>query len=198
MRKATLDLEGGKLILAFPYSPTYVKQMHGIRGSEFDYSRKAWVIPNSQLAIDAIKRIFPALEIGPGLKTTASGESDNLITAEERKYLPKSKDVEITDFQFKTTPYWHQKVTFNFARALPQSGIFLEQGCISGDAIISYSRAGASHKTKLKDFLKCGFVGTHCDFKKMFQFMFVRLRGIYSDASYVLVSHIRAKKRPIH
>ena len=55
-------------------------------------------------------------------------ETCSQLEAEEKKYLPNNKFVEIKDFKFATEPFWHQKVSFNFARALPQSALFLEQG----------------------------------------------------------------------
>ncbi len=78
--------------------------------------------------MDAIKRIFPTIEIGAGLAGSQAAEAENIHEAEERKFLPEARAVEITDFAFKTEPFWHQKVSFNFARALEQCALFLEQG----------------------------------------------------------------------
>ena len=126
IKKPTVDLELGTLVLRFPYHPSYVNQVRLLPGARWDPSSKAWRIPSSAGMVRSIKAIFPTVEVGPGLRLPGDDAQNNAATAAELKYLPKYKDVEVTDFDFKTKPYWHQRVSFNFARALPQAGLLLD------------------------------------------------------------------------
>lgn len=121
-------MQCGKLVLQFPYDPSYVNTVRLITGSTWDPIGKAWLIPNSRAALDMLKKLFGNLEFGPNLRSQSGTEASSLLEAAERKYLPKARELKITDFKFATDPFWHQSVSFNFARALDQSGLFLEQG----------------------------------------------------------------------
>jgi len=127
-QRPTIDLKGRALLLTFPYNKANVDAVRLITGAYWDKDARHWIIPYSQAALGLLKRIFADLALGPNLKTDTVNSALTQTEAAERKYLPAVKDVEITDFEFATKPYMHQKISFNFARALPCSGLFLEQG----------------------------------------------------------------------
>lgn len=125
--------------MSLPYSKEYIAAIKSIGYARWVPSSKTWVIPNSSNNLEALKKAFPSIVVGPTLRGDDKVEAENLLEAEVRKYLPKNRDLQITDFEFKTTPYLHQKITFNFCRSLPQSAIFLEQGL--GKTMIAASLA---------------------------------------------------------
>ena len=124
----TVELVSGFLSVQFPYSAQAVAELKKIGYARWFPSAKAWTLPHSQDNLDALKRLFPAIVFGPTLSGENKVEEENLLEAELRKYLPKNRDLRITDFTFKTPPLLHQKITFNFARALDQSALLLEMG----------------------------------------------------------------------
>lgn len=124
----SVELVSGFLRVQFPYNPEYIAAVKAIGYARWDSAGKAWILPHSTPNLDSLKKAFPSLVIGPTLRGENKVEVENLMEAELRKYIPKQRDVEITDFKFKTAPQWHQKITFNFARSLDSSAIFLEQG----------------------------------------------------------------------
>lgn len=124
----SVELVSGFLQVSLPYSPDYVAAIKSIGYARWIAKDKVWVLPNSSPNIDALKKAFPSIVFGPVLRGEDKIEAENLMEAEVRKYIPAQRDVNITDFKFRTEPQWHQKVTFNFVRALDQSAIFLEQG----------------------------------------------------------------------
>lgn len=128
VQKTSVDLEGKSLRLQFPYNPSTINSIRLIAGAKWEPMSKSWMIPFSSAVIDLLKKIFPDLEFGSNLKSHSICTTENLIEATERKFLPKATKVKITDFVFSTEPYVHQKISFNFARALPQTGLFLEMG----------------------------------------------------------------------
>ena len=119
-------MQDGKLVLQFPYHPSYVDHVRLIAGAAWHPEVKSWEIPYSQPVVEQLRRVFPTLEFGDALRAQGASKAESLAEAAERRYLPRAKGVKITDFNFKTEPYWHQKVSFNFARALPCSGMFLD------------------------------------------------------------------------
>jgi SNF2 family DNA or RNA helicase len=127
-QRPTVDLKGRALLLTFPYDKASVDAVRLINAAYWDKDIRAWVIPYSQAALGLLKRIFPDIQYGGNLKTDTVNAALTQTEAAERKYLPEVRDVEIKDFEFATQPYMHQKISFNFARSLPCSGLFLEQG----------------------------------------------------------------------
>ena len=124
----SVELVKDFLEVSFPYSKEYVAAIKGIGYARWNSTNKTWVIPNSEPNLAKLKATFPSIVLGPALRGEGKVEEENLLEAEIRKYLPKNRDLEITDFVFKTVPKLHQKITFNFCRALDQSAIFLEMG----------------------------------------------------------------------
>lgn len=124
----SVELISGFLRVQFPYNKEYIAAVKAIGYARWDSAGKSWILPNSTPNLEALKKAFPSLVVGPNLRGENKVETENLMEAELRKYIPKQRDVEITDFKFHTAPQWHQKVTFNFARSLDSSAIFLEQG----------------------------------------------------------------------
>lgn len=127
------------LQVTLPYSKEYIASIKSVGYSRWDPKGKVWIVPNSAANLEKLKVAFPSLVMGPVLRGEGKVEAENLLEAEVRKYLPKNRDLEITDFEFKTTPYLHQKITFNFCRSLNQTAIFLEQGL--GKTLIAASLA---------------------------------------------------------
>lgn len=128
MRSPFVQREGNTLQLQFPYNPRHVNGVKAIHGAKWDPLGRTWSFPYSDGALDLLKKIFGTLQVSDNIQGHDDLDPVNLIAAEEKKYLPTAKEVEITDFVFATQPFWHQKVTFNFARSLPQTALFLEQG----------------------------------------------------------------------
>lgn len=123
-----VDLQDEALVLTFPYSAGYVAAVKNLGHARWNAAAKNWTLPYSKAVLGSLKQIFPNLKYGQALRGDQDSEVTSLIEAEERKYLPTAKQVEITDFTFRTTPFWHQKVGFNFMRALDQAACFFEQG----------------------------------------------------------------------
>lgn len=123
-----VELVADSLRLQFPYSKDHVAALKSIGNPRWDAESKTWTLPHSQVMLDNLKKIFVNLEFGASLRAARQSEAENEMEAEARKYVPAQRDVTISDFKFHTDPLWHQKVTFNFCRALDQSAIFLEQG----------------------------------------------------------------------
>lgn len=123
-----VELVSDFLRVRLPYSPEYIAAVKSIGYARWDSKDKSWILPHSALNLEAIKKAFPSIVCGPTLRGEDKVEAENLLEAELRKYLPLQREIEIKDFKFKTTPQWHQRVTFHFARSLDQTAIFLEQG----------------------------------------------------------------------
>lgn len=124
----TVELVADSLQLTFPYDPALVQLVKTLYAARWQPAAKTWSIPFSKVALDSLKQNFPLLQFGDNLKKEVGADAINQLEAELRKYIPKQRDIEIKDFTFSTPPQWHQKITFNFARALDTSAIFLEQG----------------------------------------------------------------------
>lgn len=123
-----VELDGSTLRLSFPYSASSVAAIKSLGHARWDPAGKSWKLPHTESVLGSLKRIFPNIKYGPNLSSGNDAQAESLIEAEERKYLPKAKQLEITDFEFRTSPFWHQKMGFNFMRSLDQSACFFEQG----------------------------------------------------------------------
>ena len=127
-RKSTVDIDGGILRLQFPYHPNYVCNVRLLDGAKWDPLAKEWRIPYSKDALDRIKKIFVGVEMGAGLAGLGGDSAENTAAKAEKRYLCRAQNARVAGFTFATEPFWHQKVSFNFTRALPQAGLFLEMG----------------------------------------------------------------------
>lgn len=128
MQDSAVELLGDRLHIQFPFSIHQVELVKSVLNARWNLEAKAWVVPYSIESLRTVKRLFPTIHFGPTLKEVAAHEAESLFEAAERKYLPNAKEVQITDFTFATDPFLHQKVSFNFARALDCAALFLEQG----------------------------------------------------------------------
>lgn len=128
MNQPFVDVADGYLQLSFPYDPATIAYVRSLGRAKWEPAKKHWLIPYSQATFDSIKKKFPSLILGQNVQVTRTSEAEVSMEAEEKKYLPTAKEAEITDFTFKTIPFWHQKVGFNFMRALDCSACFFEQG----------------------------------------------------------------------
>lgn len=128
VERPSAELVDGSIHLKFPYNRDHVAAVKGIGFPRWQSSLKVWVFPYTQDIIAKIQEVFPGLEVGAALQEKGVKTAESVLEAEARKYVPEQRDVKISDFKFQTEPLWHQKVTFNFSRALDQSALFLEQG----------------------------------------------------------------------
>lgn len=128
MQNPHVELAGDTLQISCPYDPAIIQTIRSLGKARWDPDAKKWLLQYSQVALEGVKKMFPTLAFGPSIKESLANEAVSQADVAEKKYLPKAKDVVITDFEFKTEPFIHQKVTFNFARSLDCSAIFLEQG----------------------------------------------------------------------
>ena len=122
------ELSDSIIKISFKYDPILVAQVREITRARWNPAIKSWVMPYSETSLDALKIIFPNLQFGDALKEKIDKRALNALETEELKYLPKVKNAVIKDFVFHTKPFWHQNVSFNFARSLNASALFLEQG----------------------------------------------------------------------
>ena len=127
-RAPSIELVGQELHLSFQYDAACVAAIKELANAKWLGDAKLWVLPYSEVALEGIKRIFPALQIGPALKEKAGSSALSLLEAAEQKFRPELKAVSYEPGIFRTTPYPHQVVSFNFAQRLDASALFLEQG----------------------------------------------------------------------
>ncbi len=126
--KPTFEISDTVIHIKFDYDPAKVDELKSVTRARWNPNDKVWTTPYSEAMLDALKRIFPNYICGTLLKQKVEAQTLSTIESEELKYLPTVKDAPVKDFTFKTEPFWHQKVTFNFVRSLDCSALFLEQG----------------------------------------------------------------------
>ena len=121
----TADREGELLKVQFPYNARHIHQVRLLGHASWDPAAKAWQVPYSEAMLGSLQRIFPGLQLGSGLQAQGARSP---IELEELKHAGRHQDTAVRDFEFRTEPFRHQRISFNFARSLPQSALLLEQG----------------------------------------------------------------------
>lgn len=123
-----IEVADDKIKIRFEYSPAYIEKIKTVPRAHWSPDDRAWVLPFSETALDLVHAVFPHYaHARKTIEKIIKKEIDE-VALEELKYLPKVKNLEITDFEFATVPFTHQKISFNFARNLDASALFLEQG----------------------------------------------------------------------
>ena len=128
MELPTIKISGALIKISFEYYLPYVHKMHTLPHARWDAGERVWTVPYNATTLDLVRAAFPHAKTHAETAARLEQEEKSDLEIEELKYLPKVKNLEIKDFVFATKPYWHQKVTFGFCRALDCSAIFLEQG----------------------------------------------------------------------
>jgi len=127
MRK--LFLFDGKIALQCDYSEKDMAK--SIPGYKWQLEVKAWLYPLNLQIFHRLTALFPLdiseilLDAIDVLKEEA-GKEERRITRATR--IKEDKNSYVNDFCFKTDPYTHQKICFNFTRILDQSALLLEMG----------------------------------------------------------------------
>lgn len=126
----TVDLDGERLSLQFPYGRESVDKVREIDGAKWEVDRKRWLLPDSRVVLTTLKKIFPTIQFGDLLRARHERDSENVAEATERKLMTKAERAlkKIKDFLFKTDPYRHQAISFSFATALDCAALFLDMG----------------------------------------------------------------------
>lgn len=136
MQKPVVEITDTLIKISFPYDAALVEKVRAIPHARWVAGERVWTIPFNETSLDLVNAAFPKRELKEQTIKKLEQKELSDIELEELKYLPVAKDLPIKDFQFKTQPFMHQKVTFGFTRALDCSALFLEQGLGKAKAAI--------------------------------------------------------------
>jgi len=123
-----LSKSSKKLILRMSYNELNIQKVKGILGHRWNPGEKTWELPFTIENFLYLKKHLVPMDIGPHLLAINNRLEEEEAERSRALIIKKAKGVKINDYKFKTKPYIHQTISFDFLRKLKRGALFLEMG----------------------------------------------------------------------
>lgn len=130
--------DAGRLIVSLPYDERLRLAIKRVPGRTWDAKRKTWSIPNTPENVLLLWRAMPKnieIRIPPMLQQELREREQGIKEAEAHRI---AGDAEV-DFEFRTTPYAHQRAGLAFLQKLGSGALLWEMGTGKTKTAIDYA-----------------------------------------------------------
>ncbi len=122
-----INIHNDRLIFTFPFNPAIIQGVkESFRDAKWNKSHKRWEIPAFTNYLDTLKLILPQPVIVE--EDCKNWYNSKMNDAKKESATDTKLQEAVTNFQFKTAPYKHQKETFIWAVIKKSGAIFFECG----------------------------------------------------------------------